>query len=54
MASTYRRRHGYDAWHFCSNCSKWPTSDYDERTSRPTTSELCYECQSKRRNNICR
>ncbi len=42
MASTYRKRKGiqYDTWHFCSNCSKWPTSDYDERSEKPTNGEF--------------
>jgi len=53
MANTYRRRRGKDTWHFCSNCSNWPTSDYDERASKPTTGELCNECQAKRANGNC-
>ena len=54
MASTYRRRKGgYDTWHFCSNCSNWPTSNYDSQSSKPTTGELCNECKSKRSNNNC-
>ncbi len=54
MASTYRRRKGKDTWHFCSNCQNWPRSGYDERTSKPTTGELCNECRSKKANNDCR
>ena len=54
MASSYRRRKGgYDTWHFCSNCSNWPTSNYDSQTSKPTTGEFCNECKSKRSNNNC-
>jgi hypothetical protein len=36
----YRRRNGSDTWHFCRNCSNWPTSNYVEQQSRPTTGEL--------------
>lgn len=53
MASTYRRRGDNDTWHFCSNCSNWPTSGYDERTSEPTTGELCNECRAKRTAGTC-
>ena len=55
MAATYRKRKGiqYDTWHFCSNCSKWPTSDYDERTTKPTDGELCDECKAKKDNSNC-
>jgi hypothetical protein len=54
LAGTSRRRRGQDTWHFCSNCSNWPTRDYDERVSPPTTGEYCNECRSKRANGICR
>lgn len=54
MANTYRRRRGNDTWHFCSNCTNWPTSDYEERTTKPTTGEFCNQCQSKRNNGDCR
>ncbi len=53
MASTYRKRTGSDTWHFCSNCSNWPTSDYDSKTSKPSSGELCNECQGKKKNNNC-
>jgi hypothetical protein len=52
--ANYRRRQGMDTWHFCSNCSNWPTSNYDERASRPRTGELCNECQSERNRGDCR
>lgn len=50
----YRRRRGSDTWHFCTNCSRWPTSDYDERHSRPTNGELCNECRAKEQAHNCR
>lgn len=50
----YRRINSRDAWHFCKNCSKWPTTNYVERSTKPTTDELCDECKSKQKNNICK
>ena len=49
----YRRRREADAWHWCTNCSNWPTSDYVDRDTKPTTGELCNECRSKTKNNTC-
>ena len=51
----WRKRKGiqYDTWHFCRNCQNWPTSNYDERTSPPSSGEQCDECKSKRANNDC-
>ena len=55
MASTWRKKKGgSDTWHFCSNCSNWPTSNYDEKTTKPTTGELCNECKAKKANGTCR
>lgn len=53
MPRTYRRRKDEDAWHFCTNCSKWPTSDYIERDDKPTDGELCNECRAKEKSNNC-
>lgn len=52
--ANYRRKKSKDTWHFCSNCSNWPTSDYEEQSTKPTTGEFCNECQSKRDNGNCR
>lgn len=48
MANTWRKEKDSDAWHFCSNCTNWPTSNYDEESSEPTGGELCDECKSKK------
>jgi hypothetical protein len=53
MADVWRRRQGNDTWHFCRNCSNWPTSGYDEKSSKPTTGELCNECQAKKSAGNC-
>jgi len=51
---TYRKKKGKDTWHFCTNCSNWPTSDYDEKTTKPTSGELCNECIAKEKSGTCR
>ncbi len=49
----YRRRKGNDTWHFCTKCSNWPTANYEKRTGKPTTGELCNECQAKHKDGTC-
>lgn len=49
----YRRKRGSDVWHFCTNCSGWPTSDYEEQTTKPTSGELSNECRAKEANGNC-
>ncbi len=51
--SAYRRKKGQDTWHSCSNCSNWPTSDYELRSETPNTSEMCNECRAKMAVNKC-
>jgi hypothetical protein len=54
VAVAYRRRKGSEAWHWCRNCSTWPTSDFEERESEPDPGELCNECRAKERSGHCR
>lgn len=54
MARTWRKEKDSDTWHFCSNCTNWPTSNYDEESSEPTDGELCDECKSKKSYGACR
>lgn len=49
----YRRKKGSDTWHFCTNCSGWPTGDYDEQSTKPTTGEQCNQCMSKETAGTC-
>jgi hypothetical protein len=49
----YRQRQGADIWHFCSNCSRWPGSNYIELWIEPTTGEICSECEEKRAQGDC-
>lgn len=58
--TTYRRKKGSDpsyAWHWCTNCHLWPTSDYEEVTlpdgERPSSGELCNECRGKEDAGYC-
>lgn len=50
----YRRKKGSDTWHWCKNCSNWPTSDYEVRYTKPTTGELDNECKAKERDGNCK
>jgi len=56
---TYRRRKGdkHDAWHWCTNCSNWPTKDYEEieveEGKRPSTGELDNQCKAKEKARNC-
>jgi hypothetical protein len=54
MANTYRKRNGGTAWHFCSNCSDWPTKDYTVRSDKPSHENMCNECRSKKVNDNCK
>lgn len=49
----YRRRKDKDTWHFCRNCANWPTSNYESRQTKPTSGELCDECQAKDKRSDC-
>ena len=53
--SEWRRRKGNDTWHFCKNCSNWPTAAESEiKYTKPTTGELCNECKAKQSNGDCK
>jgi len=55
--TTYRKRKDKDTWHWCKNCSNYPTSDYAEKTvdtGRPSYGELCNECRAKEKANDCK
>ena len=53
---TYRRLKGSDTWHWCRNCSNWPTSNYETVTTsgRPSSGELDNECKAKEKDDNCR
>jgi hypothetical protein len=51
----YRRKKDSDTWHWCRNCSKWPTWDYEEVNipAKPSSGELCNECRAKEKAGTC-
>jgi hypothetical protein len=51
----YVRLRHRDTWHFCPTCSHWPDeeADVEVRDSKPTSGELCNQCQSKARRGVC-
>lgn len=53
---TFSRRPGHDAWHWCTNCSNWPTvsGTYEVKYTKPTTGELDNECKSKQAAGTCK
>jgi hypothetical protein len=53
MASEYRRKIGCATWHFCSNCSQWPTSNYICLKEEPRTHQTCNECIVRQHEDKC-
>lgn len=48
-----KKKTGSDTWHFCKNCSSWPTEDYVTRYDKPTSGELCNQCRAKESSGSC-
>lgn len=54
MAS-YVKAKGSDTWHWCRNCSRYPSGpDVEKSTSKPQSGELCNECRAKQARGDCR
>lgn len=53
LEATYRGKRSSGIWHSCTNCSEWPTDDYDEWRVLPTTGQFCNECRVRRQTNDC-
>jgi hypothetical protein len=53
--ATYRRLENGERWHFCTNCSSWPTEQYVELDYPEYLLEgsLCLECITKRHFGEC-
>ena len=49
----YRRGRGHDTWHWCRNCSTFPTNNFESIRGRPSTGELCNECRGKEMSERC-
>lgn len=43
----YRKRSGGSTWHYCQDCSAWPTNDFTEQADKPADGYLCNECRAK-------
>jgi CheY-like chemotaxis protein len=51
---SYRKTHNTDFWHFCSNCSNWPVTDFDKHDhDAPPMDEFCPECVEHQRQGTC-
>jgi hypothetical protein len=43
---THRGKRGRGSpWHWCKDCSQWPTANYETLPSRPLRGKLCPECK---------
>ena len=50
----YRRKKGKDdKWHWCENCSRWPTANYEEITTFNIPTNLDWECRQKENAGEC-
>jgi len=54
----YRKRKNSDTWHWCTNCSNWPTlaENPDVHSSKPASGggrDLCNECKAKTKSGEC-
>jgi hypothetical protein len=49
----YRRHKNLVTWHFCSNCSQWPKTDYNFSVSHPGDENFCSECLSRATIGTC-
>lgn len=43
----FRQSSAGPAWHFCRNCSGWPSDNYEEETKEPPRDLICTECTRK-------
>ncbi len=50
--ATYVQAPGSDNWHWCKNCSNYPSTIEKSQTSRPAT-DLCNQCKSKENSGDC-
>jgi hypothetical protein len=49
----YRKKLVSDIWHFCTNCSQWPTDSYISSEQLPGDQTLCNECIVKNQHGEC-
>lgn len=51
--SNYVKSPNSDTWHWCKNCSNYPSSVGSTSSTKPTSGELCNQCQSKQKSGNC-
>lgn len=51
--TTWVKGYGSDTWHWCKNCSNYPSSISQSQTSKPSSGELCNQCISKEKAGTC-
>ena len=49
----YRKKRGSNRWHWCINCSSWPTKNYEENIDKPYPGELCRRCKDNEKAGKC-
>jgi hypothetical protein len=49
----YRKKSAGETWHFCSNCSQWPTVDYVVARGLSEQEVLCNECLVRHQQANC-
>jgi hypothetical protein len=49
----YRRSHGTDRWHWCSDCEEYPRADYQAAGVKPSSGEFYPTCLTKQREGKC-
>jgi hypothetical protein len=54
MAAIYVQGRNTDTWHWCRNCSNYPTAITKRRKTKPTYGDLCNQCKGKVKNGKCR
>ncbi len=51
----YKRKEGSDVWHWCVNCSEYPTGEnVTSRQSKPEYGTMCPECEIKEKTGDCK
>ena len=51
--TTWVKGFGSDTWHWCKNCSGYPSSIAKSQQTKPTSGELCNQCLSKEKAGTC-
>jgi len=51
----FRKKKDSDTWHWCTNCTEYPKSDFIEKefTNSPSPGEKCNQCIAKEKAGKC-